>query len=90
MSATTTPAVEMVRVADIRELETNWKIYRRPAANDPAFAQLFYSIQSDGITTPIEISADNVVISGHRAWPQHGVLTWSPSPPSVLPFGLMT
>jgi hypothetical protein len=66
IAANGTPVIEFANVSDLREIDANWNIYRKPADDDPAFVQLLDSIQADGINTPLEISADDYVISGHR------------------------
>ena len=57
----------VLREADaICETPENWTIYRRPDLNDPAFLELCASIRKSGINTPLEISGDDYIISGHR------------------------
>ena len=60
--------VEHIDVDDIRETPENWSVYRRPSANDPAFVQLVESIRETGISTPLALSADYHIISGHRRY----------------------
>ena len=50
----------------VYETPENWTIYRRPDLNDPAFLELCASIRKSGINTPLEISGDDYIISGHR------------------------
>lgn len=48
---------------DVKETAENYQVYRR---DDPSFIELRASIARDGVTTPVEISKDHYVISGHR------------------------
>lgn len=48
------------------ETPENWIIYRKTDLTDKTFVELFNSIAQGGITDPLEISADNFIISGHR------------------------
>ena len=50
----------------IQETPENWQIYRRPTNTEPAFVELCKSIDAQGIKTPLEISADHYILSGHR------------------------
>ena len=50
----------------LKETPENWTIYRKPSASDPAFIELCESVLEHGINTPLEVSSDNYVISGHR------------------------
>jgi len=58
--------VKFVSIHSIGELSENWQVYRRPAEDDAAFRQLRESIFEHGILSPLEVSADGYVISGHR------------------------
>ena len=50
----------------VYETPENWTIYRRPDLSEPAFLELCASIRQSGIKTPLEISSDDYIISGHR------------------------
>ena len=52
----------------IHETPENWTIYRRPDLTDTTFLDLCDSIRTSGINTPLEISGDNYIISGHRRY----------------------
>jgi hypothetical protein len=58
-------SVNIVDVEDIEETPENWEIYRNPE-NDPEFIKLCESIKANGILSPLELSSDLYVISGHR------------------------
>ena len=59
----------VLREADaICETPENWTIYRRPNLSDPAILELCDSIRTSGINTPLEISGDDYIISGHRRY----------------------
>ena len=59
-------AVKFVPIYSIGELSENWQVYRRPAEDDAAFRQLRESIREHGILSPLEVSADGYILSGHR------------------------
>ncbi len=50
----------------ICETPENWTIYHRPDLTDPTFLELCASIRKSGVNTPLEISDDGHIISGHR------------------------
>ena len=54
------------KIGTIFETPENWTIYRKPDLNDRTFAELCDSISESGINTPLEISSDGFIISGHR------------------------
>jgi ParB-like chromosome segregation protein Spo0J len=58
--------VELVRLLDIRACPENDSIYAAPSMDDPDILELIESIRGRGLIEPIHISADNVIISGHR------------------------
>jgi hypothetical protein len=65
----------------ICETPENWTIYRRPDLTDQTFLDLCASIRESGIHTPLEISDDGYIISGHRRFiaAQHcGINTLQP------------
>ena len=53
-------------VWSLKETPENWTIYSRPDVTDSTFLDLCASIRETGIRTPLEISSDNYIISGHR------------------------
>jgi hypothetical protein len=53
-------------ISTIYETPENWTIYRRPDLTDQTFLDLCDSIRTSGINTPLEISSDDYIISGHR------------------------
>ena len=50
----------------VYETPENWTIYRRPDLTDTTFLELCESIRKSGVKTPLEISSDDYIISGHR------------------------
>ncbi len=60
------PRAVMRDLYSLHETPENWTIYRRPDLTDPIFQELCASIRETGIRTPLEISRDHYVISGHR------------------------
>jgi hypothetical protein len=54
------------KIGTIFETPENWTIYRKPDLTDPTFVELCDSIRKSGINTPLEISRDSYIISGHR------------------------
>ena len=50
----------------VYETPENWTIYRRPDFTDKTFLDLCESIRTSGIKTPLEVSSDDYIISGHR------------------------
>jgi hypothetical protein len=60
--------VRQVETHEINETPENWQIYRRPSSTDPAFVELVKSISDTNINTPLELSADRYIISGHRRY----------------------
>lgn len=59
-------AIERVPTASLCECAENWEIYTRPRLDDPAFIDLCASIEQAGIQTPLHVSQDDYVLSGHR------------------------
>jgi len=55
-----------VDVNDISETPQNWTIYRKPDQSGQEWNALCDSIEENGINTPLELSSDYYVISGHR------------------------
>ena len=53
-------------ISEIFPTPENWTIYRKPDLTDQTFIQLCNSIRESGINTPLEISSDGFIISGHR------------------------
>jgi ParB-like chromosome segregation protein Spo0J len=58
--------VELVRLSSIQPCPENDSIYAAPSTDDPDIIELVRSIRAYGLMEPIQISADNVIISGHR------------------------
>jgi hypothetical protein len=58
--------VTLRKIGTIFETPENWTIYRKPDLNDRAFTELCDSIRESGINTPLELSSDGFIISGHR------------------------
>ncbi|MEI8040846.1 MAG: ParB N-terminal domain-containing protein [Verrucomicrobiota bacterium] len=52
----------------VHETPENWTIYRQPDASDQAWLDLCASVAAKGITSPLEISQDFYIISGHRRY----------------------
>jgi len=50
----------------LSETPENWTIYHRPDRTDPTFQDLCASIRQSGVNTPLEVSGDGYIISGHR------------------------
>lgn len=51
---------------DLRPARVNNAIYRPVVADDPAIVRLAESIAQHGLLTPITVTRDNVILSGHR------------------------
>jgi ParB-like nuclease domain len=60
------PEVEQVPLLSLRPCPENDGIYSAPSLDDPDILDLITSIRDNGILTPIHISVDNYIISGHR------------------------
>lgn len=60
--------ITQVDVGDISETSENWQIYRQPSVDESEFIELCRSIAANGINTPVELSADRYLISGHRRY----------------------
>jgi hypothetical protein len=56
----------LVPVCDLRPCPENDEIYGAQSLDDPDILSLIASIKELGVTDPIRISTDNVIISGHR------------------------
>lgn len=54
-----------VPITSIHPTPENWRIYNRPEADDQ-FPALVDSVEEHGVLTPITISEDNFILSGHR------------------------
>jgi hypothetical protein len=61
-----TAEVELVQLSSIKPCPENDGIYAAPSYSDPDTYALYQSIKKHGVMEPIHISADNVIISGHR------------------------
>jgi hypothetical protein len=64
LSAISTEILQ-VPLSSIKETPENWDIYNRPGI-EPEFTALVDSIRKHGIETPLHISDDNYIVSGHR------------------------
>jgi hypothetical protein len=64
-STAMTTELSRVPIASLRETPENWTIYNRPA-EEPEFLALIDSIRDHGIETPLHVSSDNYIVSGHR------------------------
>jgi hypothetical protein len=58
--------VWLVSLFDLRPCPENDEVYGPQSLNDPDILSLIASIKEYGVTDPIRISTDNVIISGHR------------------------
>ena len=58
--------VRQVRLSSIRPCPENDGVYGKQSLDDPDILSLIESIRANGVLDPITISADNVIISGHR------------------------
>lgn len=68
-SSSANPAERRVIMRELwtlAETPENWTIYRRPDRTDLTFLELCDSIRKSGINTPLEVSSDGYLISGHR------------------------
>lgn len=65
-AAPTNHRVHLRAVASIRTTPENWTVYRKPDLADQTFIDLRESIRETGINTPLEISSDRYILSGHR------------------------
>ena len=63
---TLAPKVAHVRLLDLRPCPENDVVYGKQSLDDPDIVELIKSILDKGVMEPIHISADNVIISGHR------------------------
>ena len=60
--------VHLYPTAAVHETPENWIIYGKPSLTEPTFVELCNSIRESGINTPLEISSDHYIISGHRRY----------------------
>lgn len=60
------PKVEHARLSRIEPCPENNVVYTPQSLDDPDIVDLIKSIRANGLLEPIQISADNVIISGHR------------------------
>jgi site-specific DNA-cytosine methylase len=58
--------VALVQLCDIRPCPENDTLYGSQSLDDPDVLSLIASIKEHGVTDPIRIGLDNVIISGHR------------------------
>src|SRR5271166_4730794 len=57
-----------VRVLDIYPCPENESIYAAHSLDDPDIVDLINSIRENGVLEPLQVSIDNMIISGHRRW----------------------
>ena len=58
--------VELVPLSSLRPCPENDGLYGAQSIEDPDIVSLIKSIRDIGVTDPIRISTDNIIISGHR------------------------
>ena len=58
--------VGLVQLCDLRPCPENDEVYGAQSLDDPDILSLIASIKQHGVTDPIRISTDGVIISGHR------------------------
>jgi hypothetical protein len=58
----------MVAVVGLNQTSENWTIYQKPNEKDPTWIEFLESVERSGITSPLEISRDSFIISGHRRY----------------------
>jgi ParB-like chromosome segregation protein Spo0J len=61
-------SVAEVALGDIRPAAVNDQIYKPVRTDDPAIEELAASIRERGVTDPIQITRDGVIVSGHRRY----------------------
>src|SRR5262245_16246834 len=64
------PVLETIPIESIRPAQVNDKIYRPVDPKDPSIIAMAREIANPGIglLTPIAITSDNVILSGHRRY----------------------
>src|SRR4051812_48416156 len=67
----TYPEIERVPLAAIRPAPENSLLYRPVHTGNPDVVELANSIAEHGLLQPIDLTADGVVISGHRRLAAH-------------------
>lgn len=60
------PDLQTARVCSLTPAEVNGAIYRPVTPDDPDVIRLAESIAEHGVLTPITITTDDVILSGHR------------------------
>jgi hypothetical protein len=65
-SQTKNPHVITLSPDQLHETPENFHVYRRPNENDPVWLELRKSIAEHGVTSPLEVTRDNYIVSGHR------------------------
>src|SRR5437879_6341654 len=58
--------ITMIPCHEISETSENWQVYRQTADGEASFEDLCDSIAEHGIKSPLELSEDNYILSGHR------------------------
>ncbi len=64
--AATPLAVETVPINGVRPAAVNDEIYKRVRADDPSVVALAASVRAHGVLDPLIVTADGVILSGHR------------------------
>lgn len=59
-------AVETVPIDSVRPADLNNKIYKHVRADDPSVVALAKSVRVHGVLDPLIVTADSVILSGHR------------------------
>jgi len=59
-------AVSLFATDQLHETPENWTLYNRPNTGSDEWKDFLKSVLENGILAPLEISADDYVISGHR------------------------
>jgi hypothetical protein len=65
------PEIELVSINTIRPAPENSLLYRPVHPNNPDVVELARSIAEHGLLQPIDLTADDMVISGHRRLAAH-------------------
>lgn len=58
--------VHRLPIRDLKPAAVNSKVYRPVDPNDPAVQRLAETIREHGILTPLTVTSDRVILSGHR------------------------
>jgi ParB-like chromosome segregation protein Spo0J len=66
MKSLETGLVRILSLSSLRPAKINEAIYRPVSESDPAVIELAQSISQRGVLTPISVTYDGVIVSGHR------------------------